>query len=99
QGGGVVDARGLPSRALEGVHFRVQNGTPCLDPTIVAAPEDSALMDQDRADRNTALRQPLARLVEGGLKKVIHAATPGAALGGHSVEPYFFAVVTWTTAT
>jgi hypothetical protein len=57
----------------------VQNGTPCLDAAIVAAPEDLALMDQDRADWNTALRQPLARLVQGRLKKVIHAATPGAA--------------------
>src|SRR5207245_1042891 len=77
QGGCAVDPRGLPSRAFQGVHFRMQNDTPPLHPPVVAPPKDPALVNQDGADRNSALRQPLAGLLESRPKKVIHDTTFG----------------------
>jgi hypothetical protein len=63
QGGRAIDARGLPPCAFERVYFRVQDGTSRLHPSVVAPAKDPSVMNEDRADRNSALCQTLAGFV------------------------------------
>ena len=59
-----IHRRRLTTRLLERVHLSVQHRAPALDPPIVAAPDDAATVNEDRADRNS----PFAFTVPGFVK-------------------------------
>src|SRR5438034_4474432 len=54
-----VDGRGLASGILERVHLAVQNRAPALDPAVVAATDDAAVVHEHGSNRNPALAQSL----------------------------------------
>jgi len=64
-----VHAGRLAASVLECVHFAVQDGTALLHATVVSAPDDDALVHDDRTDGNSALGQTQSRLVDRSLQE------------------------------
>ena len=50
----------------------MQDGAALLYPAVMAAADDLAVMNQHRADGDTAFSQALAGFFDGSLKKGIH---------------------------
>ncbi|PAV68151.1 hypothetical protein WR25_12215 [Diploscapter pachys] len=91
EGGLLVNPGWLPTGILQGIHLAMQDGTALLYAAIVATADDPALVHQYRADRNAALLESLAGLVDGGLHKygsvLIHGISRPA--GGYvPIDPH-----------
>jgi hypothetical protein len=50
---------------FEGVHFSVQDGAAALHPAVVAATDDSPVVNEDGADRDSSLSEPCLGLFDG----------------------------------
>ena len=85
-GAGLIDAGGLTSGIFERVHFAVEDCAAALDSSIVAAADDAAVVHQNGSDRNSAVGQALARLVNRGFEKRIHPDS------SHDLEDFEFGI-------
>src|SRR6185437_7672493 len=61
----------LPAGILDRVHLAVQDRIALLHPPVMAAPDDLAIADQHRADRNAALPEPLLSLFIGDRQELL----------------------------
>ena len=62
----------LPARLLEGIHLSMEDGAAALNAPVVPAPDDAAVMHEDRADRNATLVLAGSRLVDRRLHEFVH---------------------------
>ena len=67
-----IDAGGLAAGVLKRIHFPVQDDTALLHTTIVSATDDATLMDDHRADRDSALGESSLGFVNCRLHEFVH---------------------------
>src|SRR6185437_11398572 len=61
----------LPAGVLDCVHLAMQDRIALLHPPVMAPPDDLAIPDQHRADRNATFRQPLLGFVVGSVQELL----------------------------